>query len=112
MKNKLLLAVFCGSAALVGAAYALAGSQGRHNQSASPVQAGVGRWLVLDGAGLGSHALGIARAAGAGATAKVAGIRGVDGSYVGIVRDSAAGVRVTSLSANPGDTGASSHPVA
>jgi hypothetical protein len=109
LKSKLLLAVFCGSAALVGAAYALAGSHDRHNQSPSPVQAGVGRWLDLDDTGLGTRALGIAHAAGAGATAKVAGIRGVDGSYAGIVRDAAAGLRFTSLTANPGDAGASSH---
>ena len=111
MKVKLFLAACCGIAALVGTAYALAASHGRHNRAASPVQAGIGRWLDLDAAGLGTHALGLAHAAGAGRTAQVAGIRAADGSYVGIMRDSAAGLRLAAVTANPGDTGASTHPL-
>jgi hypothetical protein len=60
-------------------------------------------------AGLRAHALGIARATGADQTAEVAGVRAADGSYVGIVRDSVAGLRFSALTADPGDTMASSH---
>jgi hypothetical protein len=109
VKIKLLLATCCGIAALVGTAFALAASHGRHNQSPPPVEAGIGQWLDLDGARLGTHARGIAHAAGAGPTANVAGIHGADGSFVGIVRDSAAGLRFAAVTANPGDTGASMH---
>jgi hypothetical protein len=109
VKIKLLLATCCGIAALVGTAYALAASHGGHNRAASPVQAGIGPWLDLDAAGLATHALGLAHATGAGRTAEVAGIRAADGSYVGIVRDSAAGLRFAAVTANPRDTGASTH---
>lgn len=108
MKIKLLLATCGGIAALVGTAYALAASHRGHDRATSPVQAGIGPWLDLDGAGLGTHARGIAHAAGAGPTAKVAGVDAADGSYVGIVRDSA---RFAAVTANPGDTGASTHPL-
>jgi hypothetical protein len=109
VKNKLLLATCCGIAALVGTAYALAASHGRHSHAGPPVQMGVGPWVKLDGAGLAAHALGIAHAGGASPTAEVAGVHAADGSYVGIVRDSAAGLRLAAVTANPGDTGASTH---
>jgi hypothetical protein len=109
MEIKLLLATCCGIAALVGTAYALAASHGGHKRAAPPVQAGIGHWLDLDAAGLGGHAVGLAHAAGAGGTAQVAGIRAADGSYVGIVRDSAAGLHFAAVTANPGSTGASAH---
>jgi hypothetical protein len=111
VKLKLLLAICCGIAVLAGTAYALAASHGRHSRPPSPVQAGIGPWLDLDAAGLGVHALRLAHAAGAGRAAEVAGIRAADGSYVGIVRDAVAGPRFAAVTANPGDTGASTHPL-
>ena len=109
MKNKLFLATCCGVAALVGTAYALAATHSRHGRALPPVEAGIGPWVDLGAAGLGTHALGIARAAGVGRTAEIAGVRAADGSYVGILRDSDAGLRFTAVTANPGDTGASTH---
>lgn len=109
MKIKLLLAACCGILAFVGTAYAVAASHGSHSRATSPVQAAIGPWRALGGAGLESHAVGIAHAAGAGLTAEVAGVRASDGSYVGIVRNSAGGLRYSAVTENPGDTGASSH---
>jgi hypothetical protein len=111
VKTKLLLATCCGVVALVGAAYGLAASHGERDRPPSPVQAAMGPWRDLDAAGLGAHALGLARSVGAGRTAEVAGIHAPDGSYVGIVRDSAAGLRFTAVTSNPGDTGAGAHPL-
>jgi hypothetical protein len=109
MKTKLLLAACCGIAGLVAAAYALAANDGSRRHATPPVQATIGPWRALDAAGLGTHALGAARATGAGQTAEIAGLRAADGSYVGIVRDSAQGLRFSALSADPGNTGASTH---
>ena len=109
MKIKLLLVTCCGLATLVGTAYALAARHGSRSHAAAPVQAAIGPWRALDAAGLETHAVGIARAAGAGRAAEVAGVHGADGSYVGIVRDPAAGLRFAAVTANPGDTGASTH---
>jgi hypothetical protein len=109
MKIKLFLAMFCGIATFAVAAYAVAASQSRHRPTASPVQAAIAPWRALDAAGLTTHARGIAHAAGAGRNAEVAGVHAVDGSYVGIVRDSSVGLRFTAVTANPGDTGASAH---
>ena len=109
MKIKLLLATCCGVAALAATAYALAASHGKHSRSTMPVQAAMAPWRSLDAGGLGARAVGLARSAGAGRTAEVAVVRGADGSYVGIVRDSAAGLRFAAVTENPGDTGASAH---
>jgi len=109
MKTKVLLGTCCGIATLIGTAYALAASHGSQGRAASPIEAAMEPWHTLDTAGLRTHALGIARATGAGRTAEVAGVRAADGSYVGIVRDSAAGERFAGLTADPGDTGASAH---
>jgi len=107
MKIRLLVGMCCGVATLATTAFALAASHGRHSRP-SPVQTGIGPWLDLDSVGLGTHARGLAHAAGGDRTAEVAGIRAADGSYVGIVRDSA-GRRFAAVTANPGDTGASTH---
>ena len=109
MRIKLLLATCLGLAALVGAAYALAATHGGHSRTASPVEAGIGPWQDLDAAGLGARALGLAHAAGASRAAEVAGIRAADGSYVGIVRDSTAGLHFAAVTANSQDGGASAH---
>jgi hypothetical protein len=111
VKIKLLLATCCGIATLVGTAYAVAASHRSHGGAAAPVQAAIGPWRALGAAGLQAHAVGLARAAGAGRMAEVAGVRATDGSYVGIVRDSSAGLRYAAVTANPGDTGASTHPL-
>jgi hypothetical protein len=109
MKTKLFLAACCGIAGLVGTTYALAASHGSRRHAAPPVQATLGPWRALDAAGLGTHALGVAHATGAGRTAEIASLRAADGSYVGILRDSAAGSRVSAVTADPADTGASTH---
>lgn len=109
MKIKLLLVTCCGILAFVGTAYAVAASHRSHSRATSPVQAAIGPWRALGAAGLDAHAVGIARAGGAGLTAEVAGVRASDGSYVGIVRDSTHGLRYSAVTANPRDTGASTH---
>lgn len=109
MKIKFLLPACCGIAALVGTAYALAAGDGRHSRRALPVQAAIGPWRTLQATGLGSHALEIARSAGASRTAEIAGVRAADGSYVGIVRDLGSGVRLSGLTADAGDAGAGAH---
>jgi hypothetical protein len=111
MKTKLLLAIFCGLAALAAMAYALA-AHGSTKQTEPPAAAGIGAWQTIDAGSLGTAAIGAARLAGAtGGTGgtQVAIARTTDGAYVGVLRDPTVGLRVSALANDPGSDMVSVH---